>query len=204
MVDVFISHSKADREHVKPVAERLASLGYSVRWDDVETQRPLDHREQEVDGSRAVLVVWSAHARNAAQVYGEAARAYDQCKLLQARLDGAAPPPPFYALPTTDLSGPGGWGPLEQALVDLVKNGRAAPCPPINLGPMPTIEAAGSPKLVSLATIAVLAAFVSALDSGIAGAIRPEHMGIALVGVLGVAGACAGLCAHRLFSIAAA
>ena len=33
MADVFISYSRLDHERVKPLADRLTSLGYSIWWD---------------------------------------------------------------------------------------------------------------------------------------------------------------------------
>jgi hypothetical protein len=202
VADVFISHSRLDRERVKPVADRLVSLGYSIRWQDTDVQDvQIEHREREIDAASAVLVMWSANAHGAPRVYGEAASGFDRGKLLQARLDATAPPPPFDEMRAADLSGVGEWGPLEQALSDLIKHDREpAAAPHFRLGIAPTTAAAGTPKLVTLGIALSLAAFVSALHSGVSGALQPSQLQIALVGILGVAVACAGLSANRLMT----
>ena len=204
VADVFISYSQLDRERVKPIAERLSSLGYSVWWGETGRlrQASLDERQRALDAARAVLAVWSANGRNAAEVYADAASALDAGRLLQVRLDAGSPPPPFQALGAADMTGAGEWGPLEHALSQLVKSEEGA-LPPqrADLGPAPAISATGSPKLVAFAVIAVLAAFAGALGAAFNGVMTPEQLQIALTGMLGVAGACAGLSAHRLFTL---
>jgi hypothetical protein len=203
VADVFISYSQLDRERVKPLAERLASLGYSVWWDKPERARQasVDVRERAFDAARAVLAVWSMNGRNAAEVHADAAGALDAGKLMQVRLDTAALPPPFNTVVALDMTGAAEWGSFEHALARLVKNGEGAPGPRADLGPLPALAATGSPKLVAIAVTAVLAAFASALGAAFNNVMTPEQLQIALVGMLGVAGACAGLCAHRLATI---
>ncbi len=204
MADVFISYSQLDRERVGPLAERLASLGYSVWWDKPEHARQVtvDERGRALEAARAVLVVWSMNGRNAAEVHADAALALDSGKLLQLKIEPTALPPPFDAIAVADMTGVGEWGPLEHELARLVKNGESnAAGPRAALGPAPTIAAAGSPKLVAVAVITMLAAFAGALSASFNGVMTPSQLQIALVGMLGVAGACAGLCAHRLLTI---
>jgi hypothetical protein len=196
--DIFISYSRLDRDRVAPLAERLASLGYSVWWNTSEQS----DSDQAREAARIVLAVWSRDGRNAAELHADALYALDAGKLLQLKLDAIAPPAPFDAITTADMSGAGEWGPLEQALARLSKSGEgAAKTPSANLGPAPTLAASGSPKLVAIATILILAAFAGALGAAFNGVMTPQQLQIALVGTLGVAGACAGLSAHRLFTL---
>jgi hypothetical protein len=204
VADVFISYSQLDRERVKPLAERLASLGFSVWWDKPERARQVsvDERERAFDAARAVLVVWSMNGRDAMEVHADAAHALDCGKLVQLKVEPLALPAPFDAIAIADLTGAGEWGPLEHAISHLVKNGaREAPAPRPKLGPAPMIAATGSPKLLAVAVTAVLAAFAGAVGASFNGVMAPSQLQIALVGMLGVAGACVGLSAHRLFTI---
>jgi hypothetical protein len=204
VADIFISYSQLDRERVRPFADRLASLGYSVWWDKPERARQasVDERERAFDAARAVLVVWSTNGRDAMEVHADAAHALDTGKLLQLKIEPVAPPPPFDAIHVADMTGAREWGPLEHALARLVKNGESnAQAPRAALGPAPMIAATGSPKLVAIAVTAVLAAFAVAVGASFNGVMTPSQLQIALVGMLGVAGACAGLSAHRLFTI---
>jgi hypothetical protein len=204
VADVFISYSQLDRERVKPLAERLASLGYRVWWDKPERARQVsvDERERAFDAARAVLVVWSLNGRDAMEVHADAAHALDGGKLLQLKIEPVAPPPPFNTIAVADMTGAGEWGPLEHAISRLVKNGENnAPAARTRLGPAPMIAATGSPKLVAIAVTAVLAAFAGAVGASFNGVMTPSQLQVALVGMLGVAGACVGLSAHRLFTI---
>lgn len=207
MADVFISCSRLDHERVTPIAARLNSLGYSVWWDQPERARQasIDERERELVAARAVLVMWSAGARDAPQVQAEAAHALDAGKLLQVKLDPVALPPPFNSKPAADMTGAGEWGPLEHALSQMARKGETSAAPErLGVGLAPLLSATGSPKLVTFAAIAALAAYAGALGASVNGAMSPDQLQIALAGVFGVAGACTALCAHRFFAIARA
>ena len=90
MADVFISYSRLDHERVKPIADRVVSLGYSIWWD--RRLRPgqvfVDEIERELDGARAVLTAWSSNARNSTWVYAESSRGLDAGKPVPQRLIG--------------------------------------------------------------------------------------------------------------------
>lgn len=207
MADVFISCSRLDQARVTPLAARLGSLGYSVWWDKPERKRQagIDERERELEGSRAVLIVWSASARDATHVQAEAAYALDGAKLVQLKLDPVMLPAPFDAAACADLTGAGQWGPLEQALAQVVRKDEAAAAPArIRVGLMSTVTAAGAPNLITFAMAAILAAFAGALSASINGVMSPDQTQITLIGILGVALACAGLCAQRVYAIARA
>lgn len=207
MADVFISCSRLDQERASPLVARLASLGYSVWWDKPERTRQasIDERERELVAARAVLVMWSEGARDAPHVQAEAAHALDAGKLLQARLDPVALPPPFNAKRAADLTGAGEWGPLEHALEQMARKGETSAAPErLGVGLLPVVSAAGSPKLVTVAAIAALIAYAGALSASLNGVMSPDQLQIALAGVFGVSGACVALCAHRFFAIARA
>lgn len=208
MADVFISYSRLDHERVKPIADRLTSLGYSIWWDKHlrAGQVFVDEIERQLDGARAVLTAWSHNARNSTWVYAEASRGLDAKKFVQVRLDGVQLPLPFDALQVCDMSGVGEWGPLEHTLTNLVRN-RVSPPPTRrvpSIGPLATPAPAGSPKLLTAATSATLAAYAGAVSATYNGVMTPEQLQIALVGMLGVGGACAALSAHRLITVSRA
>lgn len=206
MADVFISCSRLDQPRVAALASRLGSLGYSVWWDSPERKRPakIEERERELGSARAVLIVWSATTRDAPHVQAEAAYALDSAKLVQLKLDPVAPPPPFGATPIADLTGAGEWGPLEQALAQLVRKGEATAEARARAGFMSTVTATGAPLLTTFAMAAILTAFAGALSASANGVMSPDQMQIALIGILVVALACAGLCAQRVYAIARA
>jgi hypothetical protein len=206
LADVFISYSRLDAERVKPIAERLASLGYSVWWDRTlrDSDDYVDEMERQLDASRVVLAIWSHAARSSTWVHAEASRALDARKLVQLRLDNALPPLPFDALPLSDMSGgKSEWGPLEHALTRIVRDG--APPEPVRplpgIGALATPTAAGSPKTLTIALATTLAAFAGAVMATFNGAMSAEQLQIALVGMIGVAGACAAISAHRIVSV---
>jgi hypothetical protein len=209
LADVFISYSRLDHERVKPIADRLVSLGYTVWWDKHERAGHVfaDEVERELDGAHAVLTAWSHNARDSTWVYAESSRALDAKKFVQMKLDNIQLPLPFDAVHVADMSGgKSEWGPLEDALTRIVRN-RAQPeakGPLPGIGPMTTPAPAGSPKLLMTALCATLAAYAGAVSAAFNGMMSPEQLQIALVGMIGVAGACGALSAHRLLTISRA
>lgn len=206
MADVFISYSRLDHERVKPIVERLEQLGYSIWWDKNlrAGEMFVAEIERQLDSARAVLTAWSRNARDSTWVYAESSRGLDAGKFLQLRLDSVTPPLPFDALQSADISGERGeWGVLENALSQLVREGRAPPLPARlpRAGPLATPAAAGAPKLLSAATTTTLFAYAGALTAAYNGAITLDQLQIALTGMIAVAGVSALLTAHRLFAI---
>ncbi len=206
MADVFISYSRLDHDRVQPITDRLGSLGYSIWWDKHlrAGEAFVEEIERQLEQARAVLTIWSANSRNSTWVYAESSRGLDNNKFLQIRLDTIQPPLPFDALQLSDMSGGRGeWGPLEAALARLVKQGvapepeRRVPSP----GPLATPQAAGMPKVLTLASTAALAAYAGAVSATYNGVMTPDQLQVALTGVLGVAGACTALSAHRLIAV---
>lgn len=206
MADVFISYSRLDHERVKPIADRLTSLGYSIWRREHAGQAIVDEAERELDAARALLAVWSRNARNSTWVFAEASRAFDAGKLVQLRIDDTPPPAPFDTLRSADMSGDAGaWGPLEDALARTARGEpqqsaplRAAP------GPFATPEATGAPKLFAAASAAALAAYAAAASAAHNGVLTPDQLQIALIGVIGVGGLSALLSAYRLIAISRA
>jgi hypothetical protein len=205
LADVFISYSRLDHERVKPIADRLTSLGYTIWWDKHlrAGQVFVDEIERQLEASRAVLTAWSHNARNSTWVYAESSRGLDARKFLQVRLDNVQLPLPFDAMQVADVTGAGQWGPLEDSLSKLVRDGKA-PEPVrkvITPGPLATPAPAGTPKLITAATATTLAAYAGALTATYNGVMAPEQLQVALFGMLGVAGASALLSAQRLVTV---
>jgi len=199
--DIFVSYSRLDRERVKPIVDRLTSQGYSVWWSEhAPGQAFIDQAQAELDQAKAVLAIWSSEARNSVWVSATAAHAWDHNKLAQARIDAVDIPPPFNALPVADLRGAGEWGPLGDALERIVRDGTqpAANDAPA-LGALAAPEAAGVPKVVTIAVGTTLAAFTGAMTAALNGAMTSGQLQVALTGMLGVGAICAAISAHRLF-----
>jgi hypothetical protein len=207
VADVFIAYARSDHARVRPIVERLTSLGYSVCWDQPHNragQAHCDETERQLDAARAVLTVWTYNARNALTAYGASLRALDADKLLQLKLDDVQPPAPFHTRPLADMSAERAeWGPLEDSLQRLVR-GAAAPAPD-NATPKPgllaTAPPAGDPKLLASATALTLAAYAGAVGATYTGVMTPEQLQFALTGVIGVGGACGALSAYRLMAL---
>lgn len=204
MADIFVSYSRLDRERVKPIVDRLTSLGYSVWWSEhVPGQAFIDQAQAELDGAKAVLAIWSGAARDSVWVCATAASGWDQGKLAQARLDAADVPAPFNALPIADMRGSGEWGPLGDALERIVRDGvQAEPADGAPaLGTFAAPEAAGIPRIITIAIAVTLAAFTGALTATINGAMTSGQLQIVLTGSLVVGAICAVISAQRLFAV---
>jgi hypothetical protein len=205
LADVFISCSPLDQERVRPVADRLSSLGYSV-WQSKHTRvgrAAAEEIDRELEAAQAVLTVWSGNALNSTWVHAQSSRGLDAKKLVQMKIDAITLPPPFDALAIADMtSDRAEWGPLEHTLAGVVRERKAAEPerPTANIGMLATPPASGAPKLSMIATGAVLIAFVGALKATQAGVMTPEQLQLALVGMIGVGGACAAPSAYRLFA----
>ncbi|MCR6644510.1 MAG: toll/interleukin-1 receptor domain-containing protein [Terricaulis sp.] len=205
MADVFISYSRLDRARVDAIAERLASLGYTVRRQPAEQgAASAEACARQIESAAAILVVWTHRARASAAVFAQAAHALDAGKLLQMRLDAIAPPAPFDALALADMSGDkSGWGPLEDALARLA-NGAAMPeaeAPLRAPGPLATAPPLGAPKRLTSAASLSLAAFAFALWAAYAGAMPLDYAQYVLAGAFTLALGVAAFSAFRLLAI---
>ena len=108
MTDVFISYAREDRARVRPLVEALQAEGWDVWWDPTE---PInaggdagDAADARLASSGAVVVVWSAYSRGSEHVRAEAATGLYKNKLVQTRIDNAAPPRPFDQVEMLDLT----------------------------------------------------------------------------------------------------
>jgi hypothetical protein len=79
VADIFISYARSDRPRVKPIADRLAALGYQVWWDReiVAGAAFVEDINRELDQARVVLVAWSRASLNSVWVFGESLRALE-------------------------------------------------------------------------------------------------------------------------------
>ena len=107
VADIFISYSRLDHDRVKPIADRLISLGYSIWWDKHLRAGEVfvDEIERQLTAARAVVTAWSHHARASTWVYAESSRGLDANKFMQVRIDNVQLPLPFDALQVADMSG---------------------------------------------------------------------------------------------------
>lgn len=100
MADVFISYSKAYADVTRRLAEELENIGLSVWWDtELVAGESYRHRiQEEINASRAAIVIWTPDSLHSEFVISEAARAHAQRKLIQVRTSDVAVkdiPPPF-------------------------------------------------------------------------------------------------------------
>jgi len=209
LADVFISCSRLDLERVQPIADRLSSLGYSVWWSKHARvgDAIANEIERELEDAQAVLTVWSNSARNAPWVYAQSSRALDAKKLVQMRIDALQAPAPFDALPIADMTNDRAeWGPLEHSLAEIARERKTAEPERdlASIGAFATPPASGAPKLSMIAVAAALVAFAIALAAARDDVMTPEQLQVALVGMVGIGGACAALAGFRLFSISRA
>ncbi len=128
MSDVFISYARSTAEQAQQVAQALGNLGYSVWRDkDLPSHRAYtDVIEEQLEGAKAVVVIWSAVAVKSQWVRAEADRAREAGTLVQLTVDGARLPMPFSQVQCADLTGwngdldAPGWSNVVSSIADLV------------------------------------------------------------------------------------
>ncbi len=202
MADIFVSYSRLDHDRVKPIADRLASLGYSVWWEARDKNASAEEVERHIESARAVLALWSANALNSSWVCAECARGLDTGKLAQARIDNVELPLPFSAVPCAELSGARSeWGLLEDTLARIARNAAPPQADVPALGALATPAVTGMPKLITFAIGAALMAFAGAAPAAYSGVMSPDQLQLTLTGVLGVGAICAVLSAYRLIAV---
>lgn len=180
---------------MKPLIERLQSLGYTVLRADAIAGAP--------ESTQATLVLWSAAARNSARVAADAALALDQGKLVQARLDPLAPPAPFGAFPSANLdAAQAEFGALEDALARVARGEEVALANAKAWSAWWSNPAClGVPKSVAFATLAALCAFAGAISAIQNGLMPPATLQAVLWGCIGVSALCAVLSGLRRFML---
>ena len=104
MTDVYIAYAREDREKVRILSDMLRFEGWDV-W--VDPSSPTEDSSASIDlklgSAGAILVVWSGYSRGSEQVRSEAATGLYKNKLIQVRVDQAAPPRPFDQVEVIDL-----------------------------------------------------------------------------------------------------
>jgi len=107
MADLFLSYARADRGVAEKLAAALVARGYSVWWDRQITggSEFSADIERELDACRAVVVAWSATAKDSPWVKDEAAVGRDGGKLVAIALDAGLPPLGFRHYHALDFSG---------------------------------------------------------------------------------------------------
>lgn len=97
MADIFISYKQERRAHAERLAVIMEAHGCEVWWDY--HLEPRDKFRQviqdEIDKSKAVVVLWCAESIKSTFVIDEADRALKQSKLIQAMLEDVEPPMGF-------------------------------------------------------------------------------------------------------------
>jgi adenylate cyclase len=135
--DVFISYARSTAREARVIAEGLRGRGYSVWWDeDLPSHRAYsDVIEEQLQGAKAVLVIWSAEAVKSEWVRSEANRAREERKLSQVSVDASRLPMPFDQVQCADLTGwtgdlsAAGWRKVVASVGDLVGGERFASAP---------------------------------------------------------------------------
>jgi non-specific serine/threonine protein kinase len=104
---LFISYSHEDKSVAKQVAEALSQRGYEMFWDTkIPTGMTFDtYIYQELEGSNAVIVLWSKHSVESDYVKEEAEYAKKKSALVPLTIDATDPPFGFSRIQTTDISG---------------------------------------------------------------------------------------------------
>lgn len=106
MTDIFLSYSSKDREWARRLANKLASIGFSVWWDRT---IPAGKSFSEVitealDGARCVVVVWSEHSIKSNWVREEAEEGRKRDILVPVLMHVVSPPLGFRSIQAADLS----------------------------------------------------------------------------------------------------
>ena len=106
MNDIFISYAAEDRIRVQKLAEALENLGYTIWWDrNIPIGQQFDQVIQnELNNSKAVIVVWTHNALASRWVRSEAGMALDENKALPVMLDDVKLPLSFRLIQTADLT----------------------------------------------------------------------------------------------------
>ena len=105
MADIFVSYSRQDKVRVAPLVASLEAEGWSVWWDpEITPGEEFDSLiSRELEGARALVVVWTPHSVDSRWVRGEARDAADRGVLVPVRFESAKLPIDFRAVHTTDL-----------------------------------------------------------------------------------------------------
>jgi len=105
MTDVYISYAREDRESVRRLSEMLRFEGWDIWMDPTEpSSTSTAALDMKLGSAGAILVVWSGYSRGSEHVRSEAATGLYKNKLIQVRIDSAAPPRPFDQVEVIDMA----------------------------------------------------------------------------------------------------
>jgi formylglycine-generating enzyme required for sulfatase activity len=104
--NIFISYAYKDVERVRPIAEELEKIGWSVFWDHTISPgiKWPGYLKEKLDKSHCVLVVWSRDSINSNWVLAEVDEAQKRNILIPVLLDDVEPPFGFRSIQAADLS----------------------------------------------------------------------------------------------------
>jgi adenylate cyclase len=103
--DVFISYARSSEAQAQQVEQALRDGGFAV-WRDAELPAHRSYAEvieERLKSAKAVIVLWSVDATKSQWVRAEADAARELGTLIQASVDGTAPPIPFNQIQCADL-----------------------------------------------------------------------------------------------------
>lgn len=138
MSDIFISYARSSEVQAKRVEEALRNAGCRV-WRDAELPAHgtyADVIEERLKSAKAVLVLWSVDATKSQWVRAEANAGRETGTLIQASVDGTAPPIPFNQIQCADLTGwngaedTPGWRKVRASVDALLGSSTGRPSPP--------------------------------------------------------------------------
>src|SRR5262245_38560101 len=107
MAEVFISYQRKDYAQAEQVAKAFETLGFTVWWDSALMAGDAFQKviRDELDKSKAAIVLWSRTAVESSWVIDEAAHALKAQKLCPARIHGMQLPFGFGQVHTDDIVG---------------------------------------------------------------------------------------------------
>lgn len=103
---VFVSYSRDDLEHARPVIALLESAGLKVWWDGLLAggDNYLPTTEAALEGADCVVALWSKTSVQSHWVRDEAGSGRDRRRLVPLSLDGTMPPLGFRQFQMIDIS----------------------------------------------------------------------------------------------------
>ena len=109
MADIFISYARKDRLKVAPLGKALQDQGWSVFWDRaIPGGKTWDEViEEELEGARCVVVVWSKNGVGSRWVRAEAEEGLNRNILVPVSIEPLKPPLLFRPIQAVELSD---WG----------------------------------------------------------------------------------------------
>lgn len=106
MADIFISYAREDRQWVEKLADQLQAEGFSVwwDWDLLVGKRYRETIDNELQGCKTAVVVWSQNSVQSDFVRDEAEEAQQRNILVPILKEIVRPPAGFRQIQTADLS----------------------------------------------------------------------------------------------------